>query len=143
MARDNEMIIAFDTLLLSRRYRHSGIHEYAKNLFVELRKLMPGDDRVGFRHFVSRGYSDESVDWRSSCGYQPVHTALLKFHRLWQLGAASVAAAMAGADVIYSPGPTILPSGLVPAIVTIHDAMPAKLPSSVIPKSALARAANW
>jgi glycosyltransferase involved in cell wall biosynthesis len=137
------MIIAFDTLLLSRRYRHSGIHEYARNLFVELRKLVPGDDRLGLRHFVSRGYSDDGVDWSSTSGCQSVDTALLKFHRVWQLGAASVAAAMAGADVIFSPGPTILPSRLVPAIVTIHDAMPAKLPSSVIPKSALARTASW
>jgi glycosyltransferase involved in cell wall biosynthesis len=143
MARENGMIIAFDTLLLSRRYRHSGIHEYARNLFEELRKLIRGDDRLGFRHFVSRGYSDEALDWRSTFGYQSVDTPLLKFHRVWQLGAASVAAAMAGADVIFSPGPTILPSGLLPAIVTIHDAMPAKLPSSVIPKSALAKAANW
>jgi len=137
------MIIAFDTLLLSRRYRHSGIHEYAKNLFAELRKRIPEEDGVGFRHFVSRGYSDDGVDFRSSSGCQPVASKLLKFHRVWQLGAASVAAAMAGADAIFSPGPTILPSRLLPAIVTIHDAMPVKLPASVIPNSAMARAANW
>jgi glycosyltransferase involved in cell wall biosynthesis len=45
--------------------------------------------------------------------------------------------------MIFSPGPTILPSRIVPVAVTIHDAMPAKLPASIIPKSPLARASNW
>src|SRR5919201_455450 len=136
---DKTMIVAFDTLLLSKRYRRSGIHEYAKNLFLEFRRLSTSERQLGFRYFVSPGYSDEAMDWRSTSRLRAVNTKLLRFHRLWQLGVGSVAAARAGADVIFSPGPTILPSRLVPVVVTIHDAMPAKLPSHLLPKSSLSR----
>lgn len=137
------MIIAFDTLLLSRRYRHSGIHEYAKNLFREFRELLAGTESIAVRHFFSRKYADENLDWRSSPGFKAVNAPLLRFHRIWQLGVGSIAASVAGADVIFSPGPTIVPSPVMPAVVTIHDAMPAKLPASLIPKSTVAKTAAW
>jgi glycosyltransferase involved in cell wall biosynthesis len=137
------MIVAFDTLLLSTRYRHSGIHEYAKNLFREFRRLLTGGDSIALRHFVARGYTDSSLDWHSTPGCQAVDTRFLRFHRMWQLGAGSIAASAAGADLIFSPGPTIVPSPLMPVAVTVHDAMPAKLPASIIPKSAVAKSAAW
>jgi glycosyltransferase involved in cell wall biosynthesis len=137
------VIIAFDTMLLSGRYRNSGIHEYAKNLFSQFRTLLREDSSVGVRYFVLPRYSDASMDWQSSPGYQAVETSLLQFHRLWQLGLASVAATRVKADVIFSPGPTILPSKLLPVAVTIHDAMPVRLPTKVVPKSALSRMATW
>jgi len=137
------MIVAFDTLLLSRRYRHSGIHEYAKNLFLEFRELLAETESIAVRHFFSRRYADENLDWRSSPRFKAVNAPLLRFHRIWQLGVGSIAASVAGADVIFSPGPTIVPSPVMPAVVTIHDAMPAKLPASLIPKSAVAKSAAW
>jgi glycosyltransferase involved in cell wall biosynthesis len=137
------MIVAFDTLLLSERYRHSGIHEYAKNLFREFRRLLTESDSIAFRHFVSRGHADDSLDWHSTAGCRAVATSLLRFRRIWQLGAGSIAASAAGADMIFAPGPAIVPSPVIPVTVTIHDAMPAKLPSSIIPKSAVARSTAW
>ena len=137
------VIIAFDTVLLSNRYRNTGIHEYAKNLFAQFRGMLRDDSSVRIRHFVSFGYSDESVDWRSSPGCQAVDTSLLQFHRLWRLGLGSVAAARAKANVIFSPGPAILPSKLLPVAVTIHDAMPERLPADIVAKSAISKAASW
>jgi len=137
------MILAFDTLLLSKRYRHSGIHEYAKNLFVEFRQMSNAHESLDIRYFVSPGYSDEGVDWCSNVHSKAVNTSLLRFHRMWQMGVSTAAALKVRADMIFSPGPTILPSRVVPVAVTIHDAMPAKLPASIIPKSLLARTANW
>src|SRR5262249_35028789 len=49
----------------------------------------------------------------------------------------------AGADMVFAPGPAILPSPMIPLTVTIHDAMPAKLPADMIPKSAVARSSAW
>src|SRR5262249_22827853 len=37
----------------------------------------------------------------------------------------------------------ILPSRVLPVAVTIHDAMPVKLPAHLLPKSSLSRAASW
>jgi len=139
----DHVIVAFDTLLLSRRYRHSGIHEYAKNMFCEFRKLLPAEGPVSIRHFVSRGRADDSFDWTSTPGCKAVDTSLLRFRRAWQLGAGNLAASAAGADMIFAPGPTLVPSPAIPVTVTIHDAMPAKLPSSIIHKSAVSKTAAW
>jgi len=137
------VVIAFDTLLLSKRYRHSGIHEYAKNLFREFRTSLTDRDSISFRHFVQANYGDENLEWHSTPGCQAIDTPFLRFRRLWQLGVGSLAARAAGADIIFSPGPAILPSPMIPAVVTIHDAMPAKLPASIIPKSAVAKSTAW
>jgi glycosyltransferase involved in cell wall biosynthesis len=137
------LVIAFDTLLLSKRYRHSGIHEYAKNLFREFRALLTGRESLSLRHFVQDGHTDPSVELHSTPGCKAIDTSLLRFRRLWQLGVVSVKASVAGADMVFAPGPAILPSPMIPVTVTIHDAMPAKLPPSMIPKSSVAKATAW
>ena len=137
------MVVAFDTLLLSKRYRHSGIHEYARNLFKEFRTLSADSCSLSFRHFVQRGHTDEGLDLDAISASKAIDTSLLRFRRLWQLGMGSLVASAAGADMVFSPGPAILPSPMIPVIVTIHDAMPAKLPAGMIPKSAIAKSAAW
>jgi len=137
------LVIAFDTLLLSERYRHSGIHEYAKNLFREFRALLAGRKSLSLRHFVQHGHADLSFELHSTPGCQAIDTSLLRFRRLWQLGFGSMKASAAGADMVFAPGPAILPWPVIPVVVTIHDAMPAKLPSAMIPKSSVARATAW
>jgi glycosyltransferase involved in cell wall biosynthesis len=137
------LVIAFDTLLLSTRYRHSGIHEYAKNLFREFRALLTGRESLSFQHFVQSGYTDPSLELHSTPGCKAIDTSLLRFRRLWQLGFGSMRASAAGADLVFAPGPAILPSPMIPVVVTIHDAMPARLPSTLIPKSSVAKASAW
>ena len=137
------MVIAFDTLLLSKRYRHSGIHEYARNLLHEFRSMSLDHCSLSFRHFVQRGHTDESLECHSTSASKAIDTSLLRFRRLWQLGIGSLAAAAAGADMVFAPGPAILPSPMIPVTVTIHDAMPAKLPPEMIPKHPVAKSAAW
>jgi glycosyltransferase involved in cell wall biosynthesis len=137
------LVIAFDTLLLSKRYRHSGIYEYARNLFREFRALLAEHGSLTFRHFVQRGHTDESLECHSTSASKAIDTSLLRFRRLWQLGIGSLAASAAGADMVFAPGPAILPSPMIPVTVTIHDAMPAKLPADMIPNSAVAKSTAW
>jgi len=137
------LVIAFDTLLLSKRYRHSGIHEYARNLFREFHALVAAHGSLTFRHFVQRGHTDECLECHSTSASQAIDTSLLRFRRLWQLGIGSLAASAAGADMVFAPGPAILPSPMIPVTVTIHDAMPAKLPAEMIPNSAVAKSTAW
>lgn len=137
------MVIAFDTYFLSERFRNVGIYEYAKNLFNEFQKLATEDRSINIRYFVSPGYSEEALELKSVRGFEAVNTQLLRFHRLWRLGLVNGAAAKVRADLIFSPSPNILPSGLLPVAVTIHDAIPKRLPPELVGGSPLLRASAW
>ena len=121
------MIIAFDTYFLAENFRNFGIYEYAKNLFKEFQRLTAEDRSIDIRYFVSRGYSQEMRPTKVSPGFDWVSTELLSYRRLWRLGLVSYAAMRARADLIFSPSPLIVPLGVVPVAVTIHDAIPMRL----------------
>jgi glycosyltransferase involved in cell wall biosynthesis len=130
------MIIAFDTFLLRERFRNVGMYEYSRNLIQEFREIVDPDGSVTIRYFTLRGYSDEFVLERSFPGCEAVDTKLLRFDRLWRLGLGTVAAKRIKADLIFSPSRSILPLGLVPVAVTIHDAMPERLPQQLLGRKA-------
>jgi glycosyltransferase involved in cell wall biosynthesis len=69
-----------------------------------------------------------------------VSTRLLDFQRLWPLGLVSCASLQARADLIFSPSPQIIPWGLLPVAVTIHDVISSKLPAQLVGGSRLLRA---
>jgi glycosyltransferase involved in cell wall biosynthesis len=48
-----------------------------------------------------------------------------------------------GADLIFTPSPNILPLGVLPVAVTIHDAMPIRLPAAMVERSTRLRATAW
>ena len=121
------LVIAFDTLLLSKRYRHSGIYEYARNLFREFRALLAEHGSLTFRHFVQRGHTDESLECHSTSASKAIDTSLLRFRRLWQLGIGSLAASAAGADMVFAPGPAILPSPIRRAAIRSSPAAAIRL----------------
>lgn len=138
------MIVAFDTFFLARHFRNVGIYEYAKHLLHEFHAVAAQDSSVSIRYFVSDGYSDEYLTAQSGTeGCAPAHTRLLAHDRLWRLGLASVAARQLGADVIFTPSPNILPVGAIPVAVTIHDAMPERLPAELVERRRRLRAAAW
>jgi glycosyltransferase involved in cell wall biosynthesis len=140
------LVIAFDTCFLTKRYRNVGIYEYSRNLLREFRKLEEQDTSIGIRYFASSSYSDDIVLEGSVAGCEAVNTSLLRFHRLWQLGLVTAAAKSVRADVILSPSPIILPLGIVPVAVTIHDAMPERLSQQLLARTVplpLGRVAYW
>jgi glycosyltransferase involved in cell wall biosynthesis len=124
------LVIAFDTFFLAERFRHVGIYAYAKNLFNEFQRLAADDRSLIVRYFIP--YSAETLPSKSSPGFEAVTSRLVGFHRLWRLGLINVAAVRAGADLIFSPSPQIAPWGVVPVVVTIHDAIPIRLPRETV-----------
>ena len=122
--------------MLSKQYRGVGIYQYAKNLFFEFKKLIPQRPDLSFCYFVSPEHSERFLlDEPQSPRYYAHPTSLLNRGRLWQMGMANVAAAKAHAKVLFSPAPVLLPMG-VPAVVTIHDIMPLKLPLEMMGRRA-------
>jgi alpha-1,3-rhamnosyl/mannosyltransferase len=132
---DEALIIAFDTFFLLKQFHNVGTYEYAKSLFEEFQKLTHTDASTAFRYFVSPGTSEVALASRSSPGFEAVNSQWLNFHTLWRLGIVNIAAAMANADLIFSPSPQILPWGMVPVVTTIHDAIPVKLPPQTAGRS--------
>lgn len=136
------MIIAFDTLLLSSRYRHVGIYEYAKHLFGEFANLVASSNSVTIRFFVTPGRSEDFVAKAGCKHFEPVTTRLLLVDRLWRMGLVNYAAKAAGANLVFCPAPKIFPLG-VPAAVTIHDVMPVRIPELIGRRSACELTAQY
>jgi glycosyltransferase involved in cell wall biosynthesis len=134
------LIIAFDTYFLADRFRNVGIYEYAKNLFEEFQRLTTNNGSIEIRYFVSGGYSLTS---KSSPGFEAINTQLLGWDRLWRRGLVSYAAMRAHADLIFSPSPLIVPLGVVPVAVTIHDAIPIRLSRHIAGNNRGLRMFTW
>jgi len=126
------VVIAFDTFFLTKRLRNVGIYEYSRNLLREFRKIAEQDSSIGIRYFAASGYSDDVVLERSVAGCEAADTRLLRFHRLWRLGLVTAAAKRIHADLIFSPSPTILPLGVLPVAVTVHDTMAERLSQQLL-----------
>jgi glycosyltransferase involved in cell wall biosynthesis len=137
------LVIAFDTFFLAKRFRNVGIYEYAKNLFDEFQKLAAEDRSIDIRYFVSPGHSEEILASTSSPGFKSVSSYHLNFHWHWRLGLINYSAVRAHADLIFSPSPPIIPLGVVPVAVTIHDAIPVRLPRHIVGGNRGLRICSW
>ena len=137
------MIIAFDSWVFRSRHHNSGIYNYAKNILLEFGALVSATDDLTIRSFFTKGYSDEVLDLAASPGIETLNTRLLRFHRLWQLGGVTAAAARARADLIFSPTSHTCPFGPFPVITTIHDVTPVVSPSFRGAQNLLERLRLW
>jgi glycosyltransferase involved in cell wall biosynthesis len=125
------VIVAFDTYMLTEAHRGVGIYQYAKNLFLQFGKLTADDDSLSMRYFVAPEYSEKFLLEANYRNLKPALTSSLNHDSLWRMGLVNFAAAAVNADLVFSPAPKILPFK-VPAVVTIHDVMPAKLPPGML-----------
>lgn len=129
------MVIAFDTWILDKRYRNTGINTYVDCLFREFRRLASGIDGVTICTFSSNS-SYDSPGGHVEPGFETLSASALRFPWIWRVAGVAVAAARAGADVIFSPALHISPFGGAPVVSTIHDVMPARLPADQLPRGA-------
>lgn len=136
------MIIAFDTWALSTRFRNQGTYVYAKHLLLELRELIDSTADLSLRVFVCGRAANDAHILCPGTSVELADTCALRFNRFWRLGGATVAAALTGAHVIFSPTP-VVPVKLVPAVTTIHDATPMRFPTLSPFKNAFARTLLW
>lgn len=123
------MVVAFDTWIFRAAHRHSGIYNYAKNVLTGFRAMASNGHNLRLQLFFDAKYSDRAVDFSASKGTARIDTAILQFHRLWQVGGLAAAAARARADLIFSPTTHTCPLGPIPVVTTIHDVTPVTSPS--------------
>lgn len=122
--------IAFDTWSLGGHARNHGIHVYARQLLAHFRELGP-QCGVEVMPYVSPSVDNEANSFTASEGFRPRQTGLLKFDRLWRFGGACALASLQNVDLVFSPHCTSLYAGsFAPAVVTIHDLTPLRMPWS-------------
>jgi glycosyltransferase involved in cell wall biosynthesis len=102
---------------------------YARNLISQFVQIAKTDPQATFCLFASPQAANDANSIASDTGFEVAHSDWLARDRLWRLGGVSLAAARAGADVIFSPTSNILPAGAIPVICTVHDATPVLMPS--------------
>jgi glycosyltransferase involved in cell wall biosynthesis len=121
--------IAFDSWSLGSRFRYHGTYVYAQSLIAEFKKIAGSRSDVKFCLFTAPSNSNDAALIEPSAGFALQETAWLGHDRLWRLGGINVAAARAGANVIFSPSCVTLAVGAVPVVCTIHDVTPITMPS--------------
>lgn len=120
--------IAFDTWCLGAHARNHGVHVYSSKLLEHFRELAP---RYGVEvvPYTSRSVDNDANLLETAPGFRPQETALLGWSRLWRFGGACIQARQRKVDLIFSPHCTSLYfEKLVPAVVTIHDLIPLRMP---------------
>jgi len=120
--------IAFDTWPLASFARHQGVHVYARNLLSQFRELGPQYE-IEIRPYVCERADNDANGCAAAPGFRPRRTGLLRFSRLWRFGGACWLASLQRVDLVFSPHCTSLYAGsFAPAVVTIHDVIPSRLP---------------
>lgn len=137
------MKIAFDSWVLSSRFRHHGTYVYAQNLIAQFRKIAKARSEIRFCLFTSPEAANDANTIEPGSGFELARTGLLARDRLWRLGGVSLAAAREKADLIFSPTHSIIPMGAVPVVCTIHDATPIVMPSHSRKITFLLRSFPW
>lgn len=125
----SNLVIAFDTLSMASGSRNQGIYVYTKQLLKYFREIAT-EYSVEIRPFFCAGMSNDANALEADHGFLPAPAPLMRFHKLWRIGGASVSAFVNNADLIFSPYGTLIPiKGLLPAVTTIHDITPVITPS--------------
>lgn len=110
------------------RARNHGIYVYARQLLANFREL-GAQHGVEIVPYVSSQVDNDANSFAAAEGFVPRETRLLKFDRLWRFGGACALASLENVDLVFSPHCTSFYFGnLAPAVVTIHDLIPLRVP---------------
>lgn len=126
------MIVAIDTLFMSKPFEYTGTAVYLRHLLAECLRLA-GSELPGFEFHGFRAPGD---DWTQNGFTSPllrVHEArVLGARRFWLLGGMAFHTAQVGADLVFLPtAHHSLPGRSAPTVTTILDAIPRRLPRSM------------
>jgi glycosyltransferase involved in cell wall biosynthesis len=127
------VIIAVDTVGLSRRCRYSGTSVYLSHLMTEWLKIEGIDElNVEFHGFMA-----PDDNWAKNGFISPIlkvhETRLMAWRRTWFLGGMAVNVARLQPNLVFLPTAMgSIPYPFVPLVSTILDAMPERLPSAVV-----------
>jgi glycosyltransferase involved in cell wall biosynthesis len=137
-------VVAIDTLPLSRWFRYTGTGVYLSNLLSEcLRIAAAGELNVEFHGFMA-----PNDNWASNGYVSPflrVHkSALMAQRRLWFLGGMAMNVARVRPDLVFLPtAQSSIPNPFVPLVSAILDAIPQRLPSTLVEASMAAHWVTW
>ena len=135
--------VAVDSWTLASRFRNHGTYVYAKNVLAEFKRMSSQDPALEFCLFTSHNGANDADSIRPGPGFELARTRLLERDRLWRVGGAGLAAAQAGADLIFCPTMSILPIAAVPMVCTIHDVTAVRMPSHSPRVTRLLRWLQW
>lgn len=122
------MIIAIDSLPLTKPFVRTGTHAYATNVLKGCLRIAEGAGAdVEFHAFVTRG-DNWATNGFASPRLRAHESRLLKLTRVWRLGGMAVSTSLIRPDLVFLPAGVAIPSLVAPAVVAILDAMYAKLP---------------
>lgn len=141
---DPSLIIAIDTLFLSKRFRLTGTGVYLKNVLADCLKIAGTDER----NYEFHGFVDPNDNWANNGLVSPllrIHDApVLAQRRLWLLGGMAVHTALVRPDLVFLPTAHYsVPGRSAPVVTTILDAIPCLLPSDLVGNTKALRAITW
>jgi alpha-1,3-rhamnosyl/mannosyltransferase len=138
------MVIAVDTLFLSKRFRYTGTRVYLHHLLSEFLKMAGiATAKVEFHGFIP-----PHDNWANNGFVSPflrVHkVSLLAQRRFWLLGGMAIHTARVRPDLVFLPtAHHSLPGRSAPIVTTILDAMPNRLPPSLVNLALPLKAMTW
>jgi len=138
------VIVAVDTLYLSKRFRHTGTGLYLYNLLSECLRI----DGLEFSGTEFHGFSAPNDDWSDNGLVSPflrVHKVrALGLRWFWLLGGMVIHTARVRPDLIFLPSAlSSIPGPFCPLLSTILDTIPNRLPQELVEAGRLARSMTW
>jgi len=135
--------IALDSWVLASRLRQQGTYVYAQNLISQFKQIATRDPEINFCLFASPQAANDANQITAGLGFELSMTDLLARESLWRLGGARMVAKKNRADLIFCPTASILPSGGIPVVCTIHDVTPVTMPSHSRRMTLMLRSLFW
>jgi glycosyltransferase involved in cell wall biosynthesis len=138
------VIVAVDTLFMSKRLRYCGTGVYLFHLLSECLKIArTSTPNVEFHGFIAPNDNWENDGFASP--FLRLHKApVLAWRHLWILGAMAVYAARVRPDIVFLPtAQHSLPGRCAPVVTAIHDAMFRRLPSGLFKHPTRLHARTW
>jgi alpha-1,3-rhamnosyl/mannosyltransferase len=138
------MVIAVDTLFLSKRFRYTGTGVYLFHVLSECLRIAG----IATPNVEFHGFIPPDDNWANNGFVSPflrVHTAsVLAWRRLWLLGGMAIHTARVRPDLVFLPtAHHSLPGRYAPVVTTILDAMPKRLPPGLVKRAAPLHAITW
>jgi glycosyltransferase involved in cell wall biosynthesis len=130
------LIVAVDTLHLSKRSRYTGTGVYLYHLLSECLRTAEST-ALGIEFHGFRAPDDNWADNGLVSPFLHVHeTRALARSRFWRLGGMAMHAARVRPDLVFLPtADHSLPGRSAPVVTTILDAMYKRLPRVLVPKA--------
>ena len=138
------MIIAVDTLFLSKRFRHTGTGVYLSHVLSEcLRIAETEESNIEFHGFMAPD-DNWAINGLASSFLQVHKTSVLSQRRLFLLGGMAVLRAFLRPDLVFLPtSQGAIPGPFAPLVTTILDAIPRRLPQEMVKDGRTAHYTTW